>query len=77
MDRDTKSKFQLALKSQKTVTYSKLRRNKLDFCQVVLMFFKQLLDLVSLYNIKFLVSVKKESCSCNSIPFKLLSKDDG
>ena len=52
MDRDTKSKFQLAMKSQRTVTYSKLRRNKLDFSQVVLMFLNSYLNLVSLYNIK-------------------------
>ena len=43
MDRDTKSKFQLAMKSQRTATYSKLRRNKLDYSLIVLMFFKQLL----------------------------------
>ena len=52
MDRDTKSKFQLATKSQRTATYSKLRRNKLDYSLIVLMFLNNYLNLVSLYNIK-------------------------
>ena len=52
MEQDTKSKFQLATKSQWAATYSKLRRNKLDYSLVVLMFLNNYLNLASLYNIK-------------------------